>query len=141
MGSLGPCKFNTMFHYILLLLVFLTPCQGLSNLKIISMRKPEDMSVAPCALTCAGISKGHWTDSTTFFRRSYTSISIRGCGFISDPIITTSIRSFRQFPGPGHVYWDANTEIFSVYTEEGVYAKAANADSWTVHWIAIGFQC
>ena len=122
---------------LLFLLLVLAPSHQ-NELNIISIPN-GDVASAPCAFTCAGVSNGRWIDSD-YFSRAYTSIDIKDCGFISTPIITTSIRAFRTFPGQGYVR-DPDKEIFQVYSEEYVTGEFANKNSWSVHWIAVGFQC
>ena len=103
---------------------------------------------APCALTCSGV--GRWNDTDPYCwlnsgyhpAKVYRHVDIRGCNFVSAPVVTTTTGSI-SFTGlcPSVTVTFVNSKQFNVYSVEDVRASKMLRDECSVYWTATGYNC
>ena len=111
-----------------------------SNIKILDTPDGEEHP-EPCALTCSGISR-HDDQLYRWFSiqpgHAAKGIDIRGCGFVTPPVISASIANYDCtdiMP-----YWTGKDTFYvmSVGIESDATMVKKGCD---VSWIAVGYNC
>ena len=129
----------------LLTMILLYPTL-LSELKILST--PDgDTHPAPCALTCSGVARyNEYGDFAwqTAGRRAYKRTDIFGCGFVSTPVVTFTVRT----PGISILYncppirpYGSYATRFGVITMGDATPSQIISMECDIYWIATGYNC
>ena len=109
---------------------------------------------APCARTCAGTTRGSgWTSYSPGY--VFTTVDITECGFVSTPVITTTLKGSNDFvsliTGTSSVY-QVKRSSFGIRLEgyvttahyswtSKITQSYAEACHWRINWFASGFTC
>ena len=118
----------------------------LLELKITSTPDGESHP-APCAITCAGVSR--YTDTAGYNWRSYSGsrggsgrawkqLNIKECGFVTRPVIIATISGFYQGDCPSIFVENGYN---SVQTVEKATPTQMVDNLCDVHWSAFGYNC
>jgi hypothetical protein len=122
------------------LLLILDVYPVLCDIKILnlpdSQRGPE-----PCARTCAGFTK-YWGGWRSAGVRSYKTIDISECNFVTAPVVTVTIGGGNRDADYSPIrIWGVTSTRLSVLTLDRKSPDYVNRSVCYVHWIAVGFTC
>ena len=141
-----------MLRIVLSFCVLLAPSMG--QIKMIKDLNGNDpTNPEPCLLTCAGSTgdgKTRWQGEPG---RVQITVDISKCGFVTTPILTTSLNGLNHASMVGMTSpWGMTKNLFTVT----IIGEASTAWSpanwkltpeqacqlhWNVNWIAVGFTC
>ena len=109
------------------------------QMKISSMPNSGDFP-EPCALVCVGVGfYTTWEDSSWAPGKSLIRISMENCGFVSQPVITTTVAGPGKCPSLFVDKYGQNN--FVGYTVGSMSAAYAIDQKCEVHWSAFGYNC
>ena len=135
-----------MIRILLALCLIATPC--LSQIKLIkdssghSPTNPE-----PCLITCAGSTGAgvtHWIQHADHTLETH--VDITQCGFVTTPVITTSLAGigYHDTQKGTSAPWNVNMAGFTIAVIDDfadTSVSRALQYLWHVNWIAVGYTC
>ena len=103
----------------------------------------------PCALICSGIDKHDETGDHEWRNnrwpwspdKAYKTVNMTGCGFVSPPVVTATIKSQWWSLCPSIAEDYVMSLGFFVHTEENATAEEMRKKKCDIHWIATGYNC
>ena len=129
------------FLCCLLMMILIVSHTLSSELKILNLPE-EQTGPAPCALTCSGVSR--YSETGNYGWRSYAGskslkiADIAGCGFVSVPVVTVSVKS--PYCPLIQISFVRNKLLVLITVEDATPGNMISGKC-DVNWIATGYVC
>ena len=103
------------------------------------------MSPEPCVTVCSGVDKNYfeWWNSESNPGKVWKKISMSGCDFVSQPVVTAvaGSGSGKELLCPSVTVNNLNPDRFTIYSVSDYTYEKMRRHECRIYWTATGFTC